>query len=161
MAITPVFTCGWECGTLVTGSTNGEHWIVTTSLTTATISTSTVRSGARALRINTTAAGCTTRTPVLTSSTRWIGRVYIRFAALPSADNDLVSTAAANGPVVRFKQSDSKIYAGVTTTLGASGVAVTTGVWYRIDFDFNISAGGNDVCDVQVGGTACGQAHRH
>jgi hypothetical protein len=61
------------------------------------------------------------------------------------------------GPNIAFKQSDGKIYAAVATTLGASGVAVTTGTWYRLDFDFNFTTSTN-VCDVQVDGAACGQA---
>jgi hypothetical protein len=60
---------------------------------------------------------------------------------------------------VAFKQSDSKIYAasGSTLTFGASGVAVTTGVWYRIDFKIDQTNSTNVTIDVQVDGTACGQ----
>lgn len=79
-------------------------------------------------------------------------------ASLPSADTLLALIGNVTGPCVRFKQSDSKIYAAIGTTLGASGVTVTTGQWYRIDFDFNIQTAGNDFSDVKVDGTACGQA---
>src|SRR6185503_11244461 len=53
---------------------------------------------------------------------------------------------------------DSKIYASIGGTTGATGVSVTTGQWYLVDFDFNIQTAGNDFCDVQVDGVACGQA---
>lgn len=153
---TPVFTCGFECGRTSTTAGVGEHWINLSG--TASIQTSTVRSGARSFRANPTAASAFASTTPLTTNTRWIGRVYIQFATLPSADVDLCGPNVANGPTVRFKQSDSKLYAAVAGTLGAFGVSVTTSVWYRIDFDANISAGGNDTCDVMVDGVACGQA---
>jgi hypothetical protein len=94
------------------------------------------------------------------STTRYVGKFYIRFTTLPTVSCELAyhGSTAATGPKVWFNQSDSKIYARVGSTSGASGVTVTTGVWYRIDFDFNIQTAGNDVCDVQVDGSACGQA---
>lgn len=159
--MTPVFCCGFECGRIVLGGNLGEHWPTTIGAGTASISTTTVRSGARSLRYQTTGANTMNiSTTALASSTRWIGRVYVYFAtALPTADVILVAyDSSGTGPVVRFKNSDSKIYAGVGSTLGASGVTVTTGTWYRLDFDFNCNTGGNDTCDVQVDGSACGQA---
>jgi hypothetical protein len=82
----------------------------------------------------------------------------VRFATLPDGDCNLVDLDSSSGPIVKFKQSDSKIYAAVGTTLGATGISVTTNVWYRIDFDFNIQTAGDDFCDAQVNGVACGQA---
>jgi hypothetical protein len=80
--------------------------------------------------------------------------------ALPTADTPIVAyiSGATTGPNIAFKNSDSKLYAAVGSTLGASGVTVTTGQWYRLDWDFNINTGGNDVCDVKVEGTTCTQA---
>ena len=59
-----------------------------------------------------------------------------------------------------FKASDSKLYAtteiATVVAFGASGVSVTTGVWYRVD----VKTVGDVVTgtgDVQVDGTACGQ----
>lgn len=95
------------------------------------------------------------------NQTRLVERFYIRFATLPSADTPLATCqdlVAPDGPCVRFQQSDSKIYAAVGSTLGATGVSVTTGQWYRIDVDFNVQTGGSDLCDVKVDGTSCGQA---
>lgn len=154
---TPVFCCGFECG----GLNNSGH--IADNLNTPTFSTTTIRTGARSLRCNTSAAVQNGLLIVSAASElRFVGRIYIRFATLPSADCSLVAHGTSSppaGPNVRFQASDSKLYAAVGTTLGASGVAVTTGQWYRIDFNSLIVTGGlNDTMDVQVDGVACGQA---
>lgn len=155
--MTPAFACGWECGD---AGGLSLHWNVAAG--SPSISTTTVRSGTRSLRCNPTAATSGVGMPAsfFGSGTRHIARLYVRFATLPSADCALAIFAGAGnvGPQVRFKQSDSKIYAAVGTTLGASGVSVTTGQWYRIDYDFNVNTTGADFCDVQVDGSVCGQA---
>jgi hypothetical protein len=156
--MTPTCCCGFECGQ---NGAEGQHW--GTFSGTASFSTSTVRSGARSFRANPTAStGSTLSTSgyFYNSTTRQIGRIYVRFTTLPSATTVLVNygTVLGAGPRVTYQQSDSTVYAAVTGTLGASGVSVTTGQWYRIDFDFNVNTGGNDTCDVQVDGVACGQA---
>jgi hypothetical protein len=88
-------------------------------------------------------------------------RFYVYFATLPDKDCALAwygySTGAPLGPNVRFKASDSKIYAAVGSTFGSTGVAVTTGVWYRIDTNLNMNGTPADICDVQVDGVACAQ----
>lgn len=148
---TPIYCCGGECGGL------GHIALVAD----CSISTSTVRSGARSYRCNPTGSlgYAHVGTPNVTTTTRCIGRFYVRFATLPNQDAVIASFGiSVNGPLVRFQQSDSKIYAGAGTSNGATGVSVTTGVWYRVDFDFNINTTGNDLCDVQVDGVACGQA---
>jgi hypothetical protein len=152
---TPVFCCGGECGTLTGGAGVGQHWI---QMVSAAISTTTVRSGARSIQLTTAAGTAGARSTALASSARWVARAYVYFATLPSADTTILTTLETTGPGVRFKQSDSKLYAAVGTTFGASGVTVTTGQWYRVDCDFNINTGGSDTCDVRVDGTACGQA---
>lgn len=154
MAITPDFCCGFECGV----STTTSHWVTGVKVS---FETSRVRTDRRSLKVNggdaSNAGSSTTNTGIITSSTRHIVRFAIYFESLPSVDIFLAGTTT-NGPCVRFKQSDSKIYASVGTTLGATGVAVTTGQWYVIDCDFNINTGGNDTSDAQVNGSACAQA---
>jgi hypothetical protein len=61
-------------------------------------------------------------------------------------------------PGVYFNSADSKIYAGASVSvLGATGVSVTTGIWYI--FDLRVNASANPwLIDVQVDGAACGQA---
>lgn len=152
---TLAFVCGCECGVVQSLGLIGSHWH------TATFNTSIVRSGSRSVRINAIAGNNAAQIYSLSGQDRLIWRFYIRFeTALPLADCNLFGTIqdGGTGPCVRFKVSDSKIYAAVGTTLGASGVAVSTGSWIRIDVDWNIINAANDFCDVQVDGVACGQA---
>lgn len=150
LGITPVFTCGFECGVA------GPHW---TSLNNASFSTTTFNNGLRAARCNASPGFSNLTSPTLSSFTRLVGRLYIHFATLPSANTALIVVDGSSvGPNVTFNQSNSKLYAAVGTSLGATGIAVTTGQWYRVDFDFNINTSGNDLCDIQVGGVATGQA---
>ena len=163
---TPVFCCGFECGL---GPVNVLGHFRNIGSTAVAISTTTFRSGLRSLRANPSASDAiATCSWSAANELRHVGRVYVYFAtALPDANTLLVFTGATgtpSGPAVFFKQSDSKIYAAVAAgvsgaaTLGATGVTVTTGTWYRIDFHFLISTAGNDTCDVKVDGTDCGQA---
>ena len=140
--MTPVFCCGFECGTY---GTAGQHWDAGIN---ASASTSIVRSGVRSLRINPTAS-TGTMSPS-SSGVAWTNITVIRFylyiASLPTADATFFSTnAGAGGAGIVFKQSDSKLYIGQwngTTVLfnSATGLAVTTGQWYRIDYKVNSSA---------------------
>lgn len=157
---TPVFTCGFECGASIGNQAGGGglHW---TNSGTASFDTGTVRTGLRSARCNPSAA--TGFFFHIHANNRLVGRLYVRFATLPTADRQLIflttsGLAETNAPSVFFKSSDSKLYASVGTTLGASGVSVTTGVWYRLDFDLQIATGGNDTADLRVDGTAVGQA---
>src|SRR5690348_705161 len=100
-SLTPIFCCGFECGQL--GSA-GQHW---SSNASASISTSTVRTGARSLRINTSATTGITSPAAIVSATHFVIRFYLRFAALPSADTYIAHII--DGGSVRyglsFKQS--------------------------------------------------------
>lgn len=154
--MTAQMCCGYECGV----SGNGTHWSFS-GAGTKTFDTSVKRSGARSIQFNTstnTAYGGSNSGHA--STTRHIGRFYINFSTIPSADTRIASFGDndSTGPCIRFKQSDSKIYAAIGTTLGASGVAVTTGQWYLIDYDFNVNTGGSDSCDGKVDGVALAQA---
>ena len=144
---TPVFACGAECGIA------GPHWTLSG---TASFQTSTIRSGARAGRVNPT-AGFAGASSVPSYGGEFVGRVYLRFATLPGVDTAVVyGGGAANQPGVYFKLSDSSLYAGTTGGIGASGVAITTGVWYRIDLRADVNQNPH-LIDVQVNGSACGQ----
>jgi hypothetical protein len=151
--MTPVFTCGFECG--VFGNfTNDGHFRTTTG---STFSTTTVRNGNRSLRILASSSVEDAINDNFGSGNILVARFYIRFAVLPSATTELFKTNSGNGGVY-FKSSDSKIYAGGgVAALGASGVGVTTGVWYLIDVKINSSANPH-LIDVKVDGVACGQA---
>ena len=143
---TPVFVCGAECGVVAAAS----HWITSTGTT--SFSTTTVRTGARSLRVNPTAGTGEFDTLALASSADWVVRAYVYFATLPSATTSFISRV---GTVIGvwFNASDSKVYVGSdASTLGATGVSVTTGQWYRIDFKYTATT-----LDAQVDGAAVGQ----
>lgn len=152
--------CGFECGLLTgDGSVAGGHW--RTNLGSAAISTSTIRNGARSVRCNAAGSGVDVICDVAaTNELTHVHRFSVRFASLPAADMAIWATDASgtSGPNVRYQQSDGKLYAAVGSTLGASGVSVTTGTWYVIDVKGVIGAGSNDTCDVRVDGVALGQA---
>lgn len=71
---------------------------------------------------------------------------------------DLIQTTSGGTNLsVRFVSSDNSIRAGSSTTSGdgGSGVVVTTGVWYRVDFKGVCNT--TTTCDVQVDGVAVAQ----
>lgn len=91
-----------------------------------------------------------------------VARVYIYFETLPSGNCYVVWKAGIDDPLKRlgvaFKASDSKLYCATgNLSFGATGVAVTTGQWYRIDCKLNATAGAKTV-DAQIDGVALGQA---
>lgn len=151
---TPVFCCGLECGNISGGGT--PHWSLNN---TGSISTTTVRSGARSFRFNPTTLDGSADSTALTASNVMVVRAYVRFATLPNVDCQILEPTGVNCGAY-FKASDSKIYAGEGAigafTFGASGVAVTTGQWYLIEMRSDTS-GGSKVIDVRVDGVDCAQ----
>ena len=151
---TPVFACGFECG--VSMNTN-LHWGLGAG---ASFSTTTFRSGLRSLRCNVTLAtnGFASHTNAASANFN-VARVYVYFASLPTLTSDLCLVTDGGSTLgAYFNAVDSKIYAGTSLiALGATGVSVTTGVWYRLDVLVNTNANPQTV-DVSVDGTACGQA---
>lgn len=145
---TSVFCCGFECGI----STNAHFSLVNT----ASFSTSTFRSGLRALRSNPIASTGYGQTPTFTGP--YVIRCYVYFASLPLVSTEFISVNKAGGNAgAYFNSADSSIYAGTSIlALGASGVAVTTGVWYCIDIKVVTSAN-PWLIDVRVNNVPCGQ----
>ncbi len=153
--MTPIYACGFECGQL---GASGNHFTSGGS-TSINTNASFVRSGARSLRCNPTAAAngtvATLGSASLGSSQIRVWRVYVYFSSLPTTDCLITGTNNTGLPGAYFQSSDSKIYAGIATGFGATGVAVTTGQWYR--FDILVSADANHTVDVSIDGAACGQ----
>jgi hypothetical protein len=147
---TPIFCCGFECGQIGGATpTLGRHWGVGTG-TAPTIDTGTVRSGARSLRC--TAAAGTAVAPSLTyTDGSVVGRVYLRFASLPTADTYVLKFSGGEG--LRYAIADSKLYCHAGAVDGATGVSVTTNTWYRLDVRLDK---GTFKLDAQVDGTALG-----
>lgn len=151
MAITPIFCCGFEEG-LDTGYNVG-HW----TLSGATIQATTKRTGTYALKCN-PSAGQHWAYHDFTYVDIVVARFYVYFATLPNANVPIafyyIASIYLEG--VFYKSSDSKIYAGFNSNLGATGVSVTTSQWYCIDVKVDVHANPHKV-DVQVDGVACGQ----
>lgn len=146
----PIFTCGWECGVMAV------HW---TAVGSPSISTSTVRSGARSLRVNPTAA-VQGVTQTYAASNVLVARVYVRFATLSATVMPLLTVNVGGSPRcgAYFNSADSKIYAARSTiTLGATGVSVVTGQWYCVDVGVDTHAN-PWLVEVRVDGVACGSA---
>ena len=154
----PVFCCGFECG--VAGTT-GQHLATAGSGT--SFDTTTFRTGLRAGRVNVTATTGSFQVNGLAASGTRVVRAYLRFTTLPLVDDVIIlgsTPAAASTPCLAFKASDSKLYAGTVAagliTFGATGVAVTTATWYRVDWRQNATAN-PWLTDAQIDGTAVGQ----
>lgn len=152
---TPVFVCGAECGIAVVGTVSavGTRHFSSVTGTAPTVSTTTFNSaggGLRSFRFNPTAATSFlthTFATAIGSPATMVGRFYVRFATLPSATTGLVFGA------VYFHQPSSTLRGGESAGATASaGAAVTTGVWYRVDFKrvFNTTT----TADIQVDGVA-------
>lgn len=153
---TPVVACGFECGLLTGTGTFGQGHIAAVSGT-PTFDTGIVRSGARSLRCNASGTSVYGNIAFAASAqTRVVGRVYIYLASTPSGSVTLFQLPGG-GPSFRWAAA-GEIRTAVGATVGAPGVAVTTGVWYRIDFDFTIDVAGNDTSACQVDGVACTSA---
>jgi hypothetical protein len=87
------------------------------------------------------------------STTDWVIRAYVYFATLPDATCRVVSLSSAILQGVFFDVATSTLQVGTAVgTLGGSGVSVTTGQWYRIDFKATATT-----LDAQVNGAAVGQ----
>lgn len=147
---TPVFCCGCECG--VTGTT-GQHWSIGAQ---AAFDTTTVRSGARSFRFNTsTQAGGWAKSMTLTSSATWVVRAYVRWDTLPNNTRPMLTVGDAWGAYWAF--ADGRIHAGIAAaSLGTTGPLVVANRWYRIDVKVDVS---NNpwLIDVSVDGVPCTQ----
>lgn len=149
---TSTFACGFECGQIGSSGGVGQHWSAVG--TPPTFSTTTVRSGSRSLRINFTNSNAMRAACVLGSVGSHVGRVYIRFATLPTVDARVLELV--NQDAIYYKTSEGKLYLRRNSdgVEGASGVSVTTDVWYRIDWKRDTSG---STMDAQVDGVALGQ----
>src|SRR3990167_7083696 len=151
---TAVFCCGAECGV---SDAAGVTRHLNFRGTAPTFDTTIVRTGLRALNCKATLGSSYAITPTFSSSV-YVGRIYIRFVILPTLTCTVLEGRGASNVGVYYKASDSKIYAGYgLLNLGATGVAVTTGIWYRLDFRFNVSANPWTI-DAQIDGSAVGQS---
>jgi hypothetical protein len=146
---TPVFCCGFECGQ--SGGV-GQHW--STLPSGASFETSIIRSGARSLRLTTTGSAVSVGINV-TFGLSQVGRLYFRAASLPTSTASgfltIVAFTNVSTPGIRYRVSDGKVYTLDNTT---TGVSITTGVWYRLDYTYDTDA---QTFDAQIDGVALTQ----
>jgi hypothetical protein len=139
MAITEV--CGWECRIAVVGaaaSPSANHWH--TANNTPTISTSTVRTGTAALRIN--AAATTQYLARTIARTVVSGRVYFRYVDGPATEVGIITfiNASGNSSIRMTAANELRVQAGAGTAVTFTS-ALTANTWYRIDFLLDCSTG--------------------
>lgn len=123
---------------------------------TTSISTTRKRSGAASLRCNPTAGtGFVTHAYRAGSTVRTFFRTYVWFDILPSADCALLANTdgSVNFPSIWFKKTGNVFQAkdGGPTFVGSTSAAITTGVWYRLELDFNDASG--DLMNAYIDGT--------
>ena len=152
----PTFACGFECGLVAAGG--APH---VTNSQSASISTTTVRSGSRALRLNPSASAGFAQLGTFSSTQTCVVRSYVRFASLPTSDWLVLAFIGGGGVSagIGYKASDSKLYPAHDSSapaFGSTGGSVTTGQWYQLDLKVVTSANPWTV-DVQVDGTTLTQ----
>ncbi len=155
------FVCGGECGIAVVGtlSAGTEHWSAVTAPV-AGASVSIVTSGPATMRSTrcfrfvassgTSAQNIThTFASAISSGGTIVGRLYIYFTTLPTGNTGLVTLTGSLGTffAATFDSVSGQIRAGGGT---ASGVSVTTGQWYRVDY--KVAATATRLSDLSVDG---------
>lgn len=136
---TSSFHTGWEHGILDTGGGGGA----VNEFSNASIVTSPVASGNRALRINTTAAsGYWVKNVEGTNPNIIVMRARIRFATLPSVNTALMFVDPSSNGGIGYNATDQKFCTFVAGAFSAGGgIVISTGQWYLIDCKIDISTG--------------------
>ncbi len=135
----------WTSGFELQSTATGMEWDTTTG--TVSISTSTKRSGAAALRCNPTAGtGYISHQVRGFATARIMVRFYVNFATLPSADTAIFQWGDGSGwyPQVFYRQSTGGLQAkDASAYIGSSSAALTTNTWYKVTFDYDDFNAGN------------------
>jgi hypothetical protein len=159
---TPIFVCGAECGIVAVGNNTAavEHWSEASGTVSVVTSGPSKMRSDRAYRFNPTAGTGTllhTFASAVGSPATAVGRCYIYFTTLPGADSNIFHfNSATRSGTVEFKVADSTLRCSANGTDAASGFAVTTGQWYRIDMKVVFAA--TMTVDAKVNGTDLTQA---
>lgn len=137
----------WSCGFELQSTT--LEW--ETTVGTVAISTSTVRSGAAALRCNPTAGTGYIQHSILAAddaAAHYYQRVYLRIASMPTARTTILSWSDGSGWIGADLDNAGKLLInGAPTT---STPTLTTGVWYRLELDYDDGA---NIATVYLDGT--------
>ncbi len=144
---TPVFCCGFECGV------DTAHWTLSGL---ASFDTSLKRNGARSLRINPSASVAYAQATISGSPNILVIKFYVYFTSFPTTQADVLNVVyvGGNSGVAYFTDNSLRTVKSGTST--GSGVVITTGQWYRVDYRMDISSN-PQLQDLQVDGVAATQ----
>lgn len=132
----------WQSGFELNSTTTDVEF---SNITTATIQTTTVRTGTYALRTNPAAATAFARYHVATSNLSTVAyqRVYVRIAALPGANAtvmrfvDVANNACAQ---VRLTAAGTLVLMDAgSTPVGSASAALSLNTWYRLELGLDAS----------------------
>lgn len=148
-----LLSCGFELQSV----TAGMEWDADSGAGTKSISTTTVRSGAAALRVNPTASHWYTKHQYRPDSST--GKVFIRFylriATAPDANTGIIMVGntnvdtGANGLQLQLNTDRTlqlNFWNGASqTNVGSPSSALSIGTWYRIELTYDDSVAGNTI----------------
>lgn len=137
----PFLICGAECGIVAAGATpiggNLEHWDFGQNVS---VSTSTVRTGLRSYRISAPGGSAYVRAAPNTTSTRYVGRFYLRVAAWPTTTANVMYANVAAGSAAAIQVDatthELEVQIGGDVNAVSRPGAISLDTWYCIDFDY-------------------------
>lgn len=151
----------WSCGFELQSATAGVEWD-TTGAGTPAISTTTVRTGAAALRINPSAALMNIEHQLDASGTvkRTFHRFYLRIATAPSATTAIYAIGQSGFFPCYLRLSNARtlqLFDGNTAAaVGSSSAALALNTWYRVEIDHNDGASGTATVTAYLDGVSFG-----
>jgi hypothetical protein len=157
-----VVVCGFECGTPQSVSTFA-HLLPQVGVE-PEISTAIARNGGRSLRFHPSNQRARVSIKSGYGQTVSIGRVYIYFASMPTGNTGLIHTNTDLGNPglgIGYHASSGTVrtFWGnilIDARFASSGISVTTGQWYLIDYRFDNTPGAK-TADGRVDGVALEQ----
>jgi hypothetical protein len=136
-----------------TGLETGDASEIVSLAAGASVQSTTVRTGAYALKVAT--AACALKTGL--AATQSVFRTYFQFPALPAGNTPFI-TESSVGAVARFtvvldtdgtlRLKDTGVTLGLANTPGTT--VLSPGVWYRVETALDLAAGG--VCKLWING---------
>lgn len=153
-----IFNTGFEMGAMIELDSNNG---------TASIQSTTVRTGTYALRVNptTTAVGSVTLAGIAaggastgySAATTYI-RFYFRYATKPSSGDEEIYRTRAGAALkfqLRLNSSGNLVaYQQDLTSLGTGSTALSADTWYRIEVRVGTAVAGSGVWEVKLDGTS-------
>lgn len=137
-----LWQCGFELGSLSTGVE------ITTTSGTQAISTTTVRTGARALRVNTTTTTGMVRYHPFASDQAAVGiqRFYLNAASLPSATTYICrfldGSNNSAGSIRLTSSGRLQLMTANNNQIGSDSAILSTGTWYMIELKTDATGSG-------------------